>query len=58
MAPLARAAVAVGSDGIMVEVHPNPEEALSDGPQSLLPEKFATMMEELRKIAHAVGREI
>ena len=58
VALLARAAVAVGADGIMVEVHPNPEEALSDGPQSLLPEKFATMMEELRKIAHAVGREI
>lgn len=58
VSPLAKAAVAVGADGIMVEVHPNPEEALSDGPQSLLPEKFTQMMEELRKVAHAVGREI
>ena len=58
VAPLARAGVAVGADGLMIEVHPNPEEALSDGPQSLLPEKFIRMVDELRKIAHAVGREI
>jgi 3-deoxy-7-phosphoheptulonate synthase len=48
--PLARAAVAVGADGIMVEVHPHPEAALSDGPQSLKPAKFAQMMEELNAI--------
>jgi 3-deoxy-7-phosphoheptulonate synthase len=49
--PLARAAVAVGADGIMVEVHPHPEAALSDGPQSLKPAKFAQMMEELQVIS-------
>ncbi|SFM13518.1 DAHP synthetase I family protein, partial [Halanaerobium salsuginis] len=47
----ARAAVAVGADGIMVEVHPHPEAALSDGPQSLKPAKFAQMMEELQVIS-------
>lgn len=56
--PLARAGVAAGCDGIMVEVHPNPEEARSDGPQSLLPAQFAAMMKELRVIANAVGREL
>ena len=56
--PIARAAVAAGCDGIMVEVHPNPEEAKSDGPQSLLPHQFEAMMKELRGIAQAVGREI
>jgi len=56
--PLAKAAVACGCDGLLVEVHPNPEEALSDGTQQLLPEKFAEMMEELRKIAKAIGREL
>ena len=58
VSPLAKAGVAVGADGLMIEVHPNPEEALSDGPQSLLPEKFCQLMEELRKVAQAVGREI
>jgi len=53
-----RAAVAAGCDGLIVEVHPNPEEALSDGTQSLLPEKFEALMQELRKVAEAVGREI
>ncbi|MBI3317505.1 MAG: 3-deoxy-7-phosphoheptulonate synthase [Candidatus Omnitrophica bacterium] len=56
--PIARAAVAAGCDGIMVEVHPNPEEAKSDGPQSLLPNQFEELMKELRAIAHAIGREI
>ena len=55
---IARAAVAAGADGIMVEVHPNPEEAKSDGPQALLPDQFAQLMEELRAVAKAVGREI
>ncbi|HXA29831.1 MAG TPA: 3-deoxy-7-phosphoheptulonate synthase [Candidatus Angelobacter sp.] len=54
----ARAAVAAGADGIMVEVHPRPDEALSDGPQSLTPQNFAAMMPELRAIAAAVGRTL
>jgi 3-deoxy-7-phosphoheptulonate synthase len=54
--PVARAAVAAGADGLIVEVHPNPEEALSDGRQSLTPQRFASMMEQVRKIAGAVGR--
>ena len=53
---LAKAAVAVGADGLILEVHPKPEEALSDGPQSLLPEQFAKLMGELRAVALAVGR--
>jgi len=48
--PLSRAAVAVGADGIIVEVHPEPEKAVSDGAQSLKPEKFYQMMEELKAI--------
>jgi 3-deoxy-7-phosphoheptulonate synthase len=48
--PVARAAVAVGADGIMVEVHPNPENALSDGPQSLKPDNFRLMMDEIKAI--------
>ncbi len=58
VAPIARAAVAAGCDGIMVEVHTNPEQAKSDGPQSLLPDQFVKMMGELRAIAQVVGREI
>jgi 3-deoxy-7-phosphoheptulonate synthase len=55
---LSRAAVAVGADGLLVEVHPDPDNALSDGPQSLTPERFDAMMQELRPVATAVGREI
>lgn len=51
--PMARAGLAVGADGLMVEIHPSPETALSDGPQSLTLENFFTMMEELRKIPSA-----
>jgi 3-deoxy-7-phosphoheptulonate synthase len=58
VAPMARAAVAVGADGLMIEVHLNPESALSDGEESLKPVKFKAMMDELRKIAPAVGRTI
>ncbi|MFZ5862780.1 MAG: 3-deoxy-7-phosphoheptulonate synthase [Nitrospirota bacterium] len=58
VAPLARAAVAVGCDGLLIEVHTNPEEALCDGEESLTPAKFTTVMDELRKVAQAVGREI
>jgi len=52
--PLSRAAVAVGADGLIVEVHPRPEEAVSDGMQSLKPEKFYQLMDELRAVASAV----
>jgi len=55
--PLARAAVAVGADGLIVEVHQNPAMALSDGPQSLKPEKFAGLMRDIRTIAASVGRK-
>ncbi len=55
---LAKASVAVGADGLILEVHPKPEEALSDGPQSLLPDQFAKLMGELRAVALAVGRTI
>jgi len=58
VAPMAKAAVAAGADGLLIEVHNDPENALSDGPQSLLPEKFAKLMEELKPIAAAVDREI
>jgi 3-deoxy-7-phosphoheptulonate synthase len=56
--PMARAAVAAGADGIMVEVHPNPEEARSDGAQSLYPEQFSQLMREVRVIAEVIGRRI
>ena len=58
VAPLARAAVAVGADGLMIEVHPDPENALCDGAQSLKPSKFAALMQEMRKVAEAIGRTI
>ncbi|MBM3470142.1 MAG: 3-deoxy-7-phosphoheptulonate synthase [Armatimonadetes bacterium] len=58
VAPMARAAVAAGADGLMVEVHPDPANALSDGPQSLNLDNFAGLMASLRLIADAVGREI
>jgi len=58
VAPMARAAVAAGADGLMIEVHTHPELALSDGIQSLLPESFDGLMEELRVIAWAIGRKI
>jgi 3-deoxy-7-phosphoheptulonate synthase len=55
---MARATVAAGGDGLLMEVHPNPDKALSDGAQSLFPEQFAKLMDELRVIASAVGRSI
>jgi 3-deoxy-7-phosphoheptulonate synthase len=58
VAPMAKAAVAAGADGLMIEVHANPEEAFSDGEESLKPPKFHAMMQELRKVAAAVGREL
>ena len=58
VAPMAKAAVAAGADGLMIEVHTNPEEAMSDGEQSLRPGDFGALMAELRPVAAAVGREI
>ena len=56
--PMARAAVATGADGVLVEVHHQPEKALSDGPQSIYPAQFATMMDEIEQIAPVVGRSL
>ena len=56
--PMALAGVAAGADGVMVEVHPRPEEALSDGAQSLRPPELTELMEQIRKVANAVGRSI
>jgi 3-deoxy-7-phosphoheptulonate synthase len=56
--PMSLAALACGADGLIVEVHPNPIEALSDGPQSLNPDQFMSLMEELRRLAAVVGRGI
>jgi 3-deoxy-7-phosphoheptulonate synthase len=58
VAPVARAAIAAGADGLIVEVHPEPEKALSDGAQSLKPQRFADLMASLRPIAAAVGRTL
>ncbi|GAB4389835.1 MAG: 3-deoxy-7-phosphoheptulonate synthase [Thermodesulfovibrionales bacterium] len=58
VAPMAKAAVAAGADGLIIEVHTNPEEALSDGEQSLKPDAFSRLMAELKPVAAAVGREI
>jgi 3-deoxy-7-phosphoheptulonate synthase len=58
VAPMARAAVAAGADGLLVEVHPDPDRALSDGAQSLRPAQFEEMMTQLKMIASAVGRSI
>jgi 3-deoxy-7-phosphoheptulonate synthase len=56
--PMARAAVAAGADGLIIEVHPQPEQAMSDGAQSQTPDQFASTMVELRRVAEAVGRTI
>lgn len=58
VAPMARASIAAGADGIIIEVHANPTEALSDGPQSLTPENFVQLMDVLDQIGSAVGRKI
>ena len=55
--PVARAAVAVGADGLMIEVHPDPENAMSDGPQSLYPDQFQILMNECSQIAKTLGRQ-
>jgi len=56
--PVSRAAVAAGADGLLIEVHPHPEEALSDGAQSLKPARFAELMQSLEPVAEAVGRTL
>ncbi len=56
--PMARAAVAAGADGLLIEVHPSPDRALSDGAQSLYPEQFDRLMKETRLIAEAIGRRV
>ena len=56
--PMARAAVAAGADAIMVEVHNDPEKALSDGPQALLPEQFEDLMKQVKLIAEVIGRRM
>ncbi|HEU4753525.1 MAG TPA: 3-deoxy-7-phosphoheptulonate synthase, partial [Armatimonadota bacterium] len=56
--PIARAAIAAGADGLIVEVHPNPAQALSDGNQALRPEQFQQMMEDVGRVAWAVGRHV
>jgi 3-deoxy-7-phosphoheptulonate synthase len=56
--PMARAAVAAGADALLIEVHSDPDRALSDGAQSLFPEQFQKLMKELRIIAPAVGRTL
>lgn len=58
VAPMAKAAVAAGADGLLIEVHPNPAEALCDGPQSLTPGNFQGLMQDLRLVAEAVGRSV
>ncbi len=55
---MAKAAVAAGADGLIIEVHPNPEEAMSDGAQSLKPETFSKLMKELKLVAKAIGRDL
>jgi len=58
VAPMAKAAIAAGADGLLIEVHSNPECALCDGEESLKPDRFQALMDDLKKIAQAVGREL
>jgi 3-deoxy-7-phosphoheptulonate synthase len=55
---IARAGIAAGADGLIVEVHPNPEEALSDGGQSLKPERFAELVTQVKAITEVIGRSL
>jgi 3-deoxy-7-phosphoheptulonate synthase len=55
---MAKAALACGADGLLIEVHRNPKEALSDGQQSLYPHQFMKLMKELRPLVRALGREM
>jgi len=56
--PLSLAGIAAGAQGVMVEVHPNPEEALSDGPQQLVPADFKNLVDQIRLVAEAVGKSV
>jgi 3-deoxy-7-phosphoheptulonate synthase len=56
--PMARAAIAAGADGVMIEMHPEPDRALSDGAQSLYPDQFTQLVGELRAVASAIGRSV
>jgi 3-deoxy-7-phosphoheptulonate synthase len=56
--PMALAAIAAGADGLLIEVHPDPAAALSDGPQQLKPRRFAELMTALKPLAEAVGRTL
>ena len=56
--PMAKASIAAGSDGLMIEVHNNPEKALCDGPQSLRPEKYEELLKQVNKIAEVVGKKV
>jgi 3-deoxy-7-phosphoheptulonate synthase len=58
VAPMALASLAAGADALLIEVHPSPDNALSDGAQSLFPEQFTELMGQLRMIAPAIGRTI
>ena len=58
IAPMSKASVAVGADGLIIEVHPNPDHAIKDGAQSITIESFETLMPELELIANAVGRSL
>ncbi len=58
VAPMSKAAIAAGADVLMIEVHPNPEKALSDGPQSLTPKGFSQLMREIEPVARACGRRV
>jgi len=58
VAPMAKAAIAAGADGLLIEVHSNPESALCDGEESLKPGRFQELINDLKKVAQAVGREL
>lgn len=58
VAPMARAAVAAGADSLMIEIHDRPEEAMSDGPQALIPTDYISLVQELKVIANAIGRKL
>ncbi len=58
VAPMAKAAIAAGADGLLIEVHSNPECALCDGEESLKPSRFTTLMDDLKKVAQAIGRDL
>jgi 3-deoxy-7-phosphoheptulonate synthase len=58
VAPMARAAIAAGADGLIIEVHHDPDHALSDGPQSLYPQQYAELVEQIRTIAAVLGRRV